>query len=86
MLTTLFGRRTGDGHAYDEVVVSFLNRVIMEFLVAGYPPNSPAPPVSQLLKDCRIVVRFCDRFERVYRRGDSKQDAARRVPRRVNFN
>jgi hypothetical protein len=47
--------------------------MIMEFPVLGYPPNPPAPPLSDLLKDWNIVVRFSDRFERVYRRGDSNK-------------
>ncbi len=47
--------------------------MIMQFPVAGYPANPPAPPLSDLLKDWNIVVRFGDRFERVYRRGDSNK-------------
>jgi hypothetical protein len=54
-------------------VVPFLNRVIMEFPVAGYPPNPPAPPLSDLLEDWSIVVRFSDRFKRFYwREGSNK--------------
>jgi hypothetical protein len=68
-----FVRRGNDAEAYEEVVVPFLNRVIMEFPVLGYPPNPPAPPLSELLDDWRIVVRFGGRFERVYRRGDSNK-------------
>ena len=71
LLGTLFARRATDVKAYDEIVVPFLDRVIMEFPVAGYPRNPPAPPLSDLLKDWSVVVRFGDRFERVYRRGDS---------------
>lgn len=71
LLTTLFARRADDMQAYDKVVVPFLNRVIAEFPVAGYPPDPPAPPLSELLKDWSVVVRFGDRFEAVYRRGDS---------------
>jgi hypothetical protein len=44
-----------------------------EFPVAGYPPNPPVPPLSDLLKDWSIVVRFGDRFERVYRRANSNK-------------
>ena len=70
-LSTLFARRTSDVQKYDEVILPFLNLLITEFPVAGYPRNPPAPPLSELLKDWRIVVRFGDRFERVYRRGNS---------------
>jgi hypothetical protein len=73
LLSTLFARRGDDAQAYDEVVVPFLNRMITEFPVDGYPPNSPVPPLSDLLKDWSIVVRFGDQFERVYRRADSNK-------------
>jgi hypothetical protein len=69
LLTTLFARRANDAQAYDEVVVPFLNRMITQFPVAGYPPNPPTPPLSELLKDWSIVIRFGDRFERVYQKG-----------------
>jgi hypothetical protein len=62
-----------DAQAYDEVVVPFLDRMIQQFPVAGYPADPPAPPVSDLLKDWNIVVRFGDRFEQVYQRGDSNK-------------
>ena len=68
LLTTLFARRSDDVHAYDEVVVPFLDRMIKEFPVAGYPPKPPVPPLSDLLKDWSIVVHFGNRFERVYQR------------------
>lgn len=70
VLTTLFSRRANDAQAYDEVVVPFLDRMITQFPVVGYPPDPPSPPLSDLLKDWSIVVRFADRFERVYRRGN----------------
>ena len=71
LLTTLFARRSDDEHAYSEVVVPFLDRVISQFPVAGYPSDPPAPALSDLLKDWSVVVRFGERFERAYRRGDS---------------
>ncbi len=73
LLTTWFARCANDAQAYDEVAVPFLDRMIMQFPVAGYPSDPPAPPLRDLLKDWSIVVRFGDRFERVYRRGGSKQ-------------
>jgi hypothetical protein len=71
LVTTLFARRADDAQAYDEVVVPFLDRMINQFPVAGYPADPPLPRLSDLLKDWSVVVRFGDRFERVYRRGDS---------------
>ena len=71
LLATLFSRRANDAEAYNEVVVPFLDRVITDFPVAGYPRNPPAPPLSDLLKDWSVVVRLGNRLERVYRRGDS---------------
>jgi hypothetical protein len=71
LLATSFARCANDAQAYDNVVIPFLDRVIREFPVLGYPPNPPAPPLSDLLADWTIVVRFGERFERVYRRGNS---------------
>jgi hypothetical protein len=73
LLSTSFARRGNDAQAYDEVVVPFLDRMIMQFPVADYPADPPAPPLRDLLKDWNIVVRFGDRFERVYRRADSNK-------------
>jgi hypothetical protein len=73
LLTTLFGRRSGDEQAYREVVVPFLDRVIDQYPVAGYPAVAPTPPLRDLMKDWSIVVRFSSRFQRVYRRGDSNK-------------
>jgi hypothetical protein len=73
LLATLFARRSDDEHAYREVVVPFLDRVINQFPVGGYPTDAPAPSLSELLKDWSIVVRLGDRFERAYRRGHSEK-------------
>jgi len=51
LLKTLFGRYGGDAQAYDELVVPFLDRLIQEFPVAGYPAEAPAPPLRALVKD-----------------------------------
>ena len=74
LLKTLFAGRAGDAEAYDSVVIPFLERVITQFPILGYPPNAPAPPLSDLLKDWNIVVRIGDRFERVYQPGDSNKN------------
>ncbi len=71
LLKTLFSRRADDAHAYDEIVVPFLDRLISEYPVAGYPADAPPPLLSDLLKDWTIVVRFADGFERNYRRTHS---------------
>jgi hypothetical protein len=71
ILTTLFDRRKDDTQRYEQIVVPFLNRMVMEFPVLGFPRNPPTPPLSDLLKDWSIVVRIGDRFERVYRSGNS---------------
>ena len=73
VLTTLFARRANDAQRYDEVVIPFLDRTINQFPVLGYPRNAPTPPLSDLLRDWNIVVRFGERFERVYRSGDSNK-------------
>lgn len=73
LLATLSARRANDAQRYDEVVVPFLDRVITQYPVLGYPPDPPAPPLSDLLKGWSVVVRFGDRCERVYQRGDSNK-------------
>jgi hypothetical protein len=73
LLKTLFVRRSDDARAYDEVVVPFLDRVISQFPVAGYPAVAPAPPLDELMQGWSIVVRFGERFERIYRHGDSNK-------------
>jgi hypothetical protein len=45
LLTTLFARRADDAQAYDEVVVPFLDRMIMEVPVAG-DPRDPHPRIG----------------------------------------
>jgi len=73
LLTMWFARCANDAQAYDEVVVPFLDRMIQQFPVAGYPSDPPSPALIDLLKDWNIVVRFGDRFERVYRHADSNK-------------
>jgi len=73
VLATVFARRANDAQSYDQVVVPFLDDVINQFPVWDYPPNPPSPPLSELLKDWTIVVRFGDRFELVYRHGDANK-------------
>ena len=68
-----FARCANDRQAYDEVVTPFLNRVINQYPVVGYPSDPPAPPLRDLLEDWTIVVHFGSRFERVYRHGDSSK-------------
>jgi hypothetical protein len=76
LLKALLARRADDMQAYNEVVVPFLDRLTMGLPVGGYLPDFPAPHMSEVLKDWGIVVRLCDRFELVYRRG-FEQDPAR---------
>jgi hypothetical protein len=73
LLTSSFARCANDAQAYDEVVVPFLDRVINQYPVVGYPADPPAPLLSDLLKDWNIVVHFGDRFERVYQHSDSNK-------------
>jgi hypothetical protein len=73
LAATFFARRANDAQRYDEIAVPFLDLMINEFPVLGYPANPPAPLLNDLLKDWNIVVRFADRFERVYRRANSNK-------------
>src|SRR5205085_9458095 len=71
LLNTLFARRPSDTQAYSEIVLPFLDRLTMGLPLGGYPSDFPVPAMGDLLKDWTVVVRFADRFERPYRRGDS---------------
>ena len=73
LLRSSFARYADDAQAYDKVVVPFLDRVINQYPVVGYPADPPAPPLRDLLNDWNIVIRFGARFERVYRYSDSKK-------------
>ena len=73
VLSSLFARRQNDTRKYEEIVVPFLDQVISNFPVLGLPLNPPTPPLTELLKDSNIVVRFGERFERFYRRTDSNK-------------
>ena len=73
LLTTWFARCSSDAQAYDEIVIPFLDRMIQQFPVAGYPADPPAPALSALVEDWTIVVRFGRRFEQTYRRGDANK-------------
>jgi hypothetical protein len=73
LLNALFARRGNNPQAYDKVVVPFLDRLTMGFPVGGYPPDFPEPHMNELLKDWNIVVRFGNRYQRVYRSADSNK-------------
>ena len=70
LLANIFERRANDAQRYGEVVVPFLDRVITQYPALNYPADPPPPPLNDLLKNWTIVVRFSNRFERVYRQGD----------------
>jgi hypothetical protein len=71
LLKSLFARRGSDARAYEEILVPFMDRMINQFPVAGYPAETPTPELNALLRGWSVVVRIGNRFERVYRRGDS---------------
>jgi len=73
VLSSLFARRQNETRKYEEIVVPFLDHVINEFPIVGYPRNPPMPPLTELLNDWNIVVRFGKRFERFYRRTNSNR-------------
>jgi len=68
LLETSFARRVDDAHAYQEVVVPFLERVIKEFPVGGYPAAAPAPPLSTLLEEWTHRRSLRRSVRAVYRR------------------
>jgi hypothetical protein len=72
-LNTLFERRKSDAQKYEDIVAPFIDHLITEFPVVGYPRNPPKPALSELLENWSIVVRFGEGFERTYRRADSNK-------------
>ena len=85
LLSAWFARYTNDAQAYDQVVVPFLDRMTTEFPVLGYPPDPPSPPLKDLLQDWSIVVRFGERFQRVYRQGNPEKTLFVEFPGALNW-
>ena len=43
LLATLLKRRKSDAQQYEDIVAPFLDHVIMDFPIVGYPRNPPHP-------------------------------------------
>ena len=52
------------------MVVPFLERLIDDFPVIGYPATPPEPPLEDLLDGRTIEVAFDDVVTQCYRQGD----------------
>jgi len=73
LLSDWFARSGNDAQSYEWIVVPFLEKVITEYPIAGYPAGPPMPALKELLHGWNIVVRFGNRFERTYRRAESNK-------------
>lgn len=55
---------------YEQVVVPFLERLLEEFPVTGYPAVAPGPPLAELVEGWTVDVAIDNEFTRRYRSGD----------------
>ena len=55
---------------YERVVVPFMERLIGDYPVIGYPANAPEPALEELVGGWTIEVAFDNAVTHLYRRGD----------------
>lgn len=70
LLDQLLSEHPSKQDQYEQVVVPFLDRLIDDFPVIGYPATAPEPPLEQLLDGWTIEVAFDDVVTQCYRQGD----------------
>ena len=73
LLSALFRRWGSEEEVYDRVLVPFLDRLLAEFPVAGYPLEVPEPDLSELVEGWSVRVLLDDKLERDYRRGGANK-------------
>ena len=70
LLDDLMSEHSSKQERYEQVVVPFLERLIDNFPVNGYPSDAPQPPLAELVDGWTIEVAFDNAVTRRYRRGD----------------
>ena len=70
LLDDLFSEHSSSRDRYERVVVPFLERLIDDFPVVGYPASAPEPPLEELVDGWTIEVAFDDGVTQRYRPGD----------------
>ncbi len=66
----LMSEQPSEQTRYEQVVVPFLERLIGDFPVVGYPATAPEPPLEELVDGWTIEVAFDNGIARCYRTGD----------------
>jgi hypothetical protein len=56
---------------YEHVVAPFVDRLVTQYPVEGYPTSYPTPALAKLVSQYEIAVVIDDRFRRVARPSDS---------------
>jgi hypothetical protein len=70
LLDHLMSEQPSEPKRYERVVVPFLERLIGDFPVVGYPATVPEPPLEELVDGWTIEVAFDNGAARSYRAGD----------------
>jgi hypothetical protein len=55
---------------YERLVAPFLERLLGEFPVGGYPEIAPEPPLQELAEGWTVEVAIDDDFAQIYRPDD----------------
>lgn len=71
LLSSLLAENASDAERYEKVVVPFLDRVLNEYPVIGWPKDAPSPELSVLVEDWSVEVVIGDAFRRAYRTTES---------------
>lgn len=67
----LLSERSTERQRYEQVVVPFLERLLGEFPVLGYPSVAPEPPLEELVDGWTVEVALNGTFVRTHRVGKS---------------
>ena len=70
LLENLMAEHPSRQEQYEQVVVPFMDRLIDDFPVVGYPANAPEPALEELVGGWTIEVAFDNVVTELYRRGD----------------
>ena len=70
LLANLMAEQPSEQERYEQVVVPFLERLIGEFPVLGFPPTVPEPPLDELVDGWTIEVALDNAFATTYQPGD----------------
>lgn len=73
VLAQLMAEHSSDQDRYERVVMPFMDRLIDDFPVLGYPASSPAPPLDVLADGWTIEVGIGAAFRQRYQSGDPEK-------------